>query len=254
MLIAAIAVLFGLCLGSFVNVVAWRVPRHESLNHPPSHCPRCDHQLAWWENVPLVSWLALRARCRGCAQPISGRYPLVELAGGALCGLATLHAGPALPAVAVGFVTLLALSLIDLDCRRVPNRVLGAGLALTALLFLGAAAASGEWDDLARAGAGGLIGVALLGAIHLASPRGMGLGDVKLAALCGLLLGWGGLRLVFAGLFAGFLFGAVVGVTLMVAGRAGRKSALPFAPFLAGGTVAVVVLGPAILALYPPLG
>lgn len=253
-MLIALATLLGLCLGSFVNVVAWRVPRGESVNRPPSHCPRCEHQLSWWENVPLVSWLVLRGRCHSCAAPIPARYPLVELAGGALGGLAALHGPAAWPALAVGFTTLLALSLIDLETRRVPNRVLGIGLALSAALFLAAAAATGSWAELGRALAGGALGVALLGAIHLASPQGMGMGDVKLAGLCGLLLGWGGLRLVFAGLFAGFLFGAVVGVALLVVGRAGRRTAVPFAPFLAAGTVTVVTLGSILGPLVPTLG
>ena len=250
-MLIALATLLGLCLGSFVNVVAWRVPRGESVNRPPSHCPRCDHRLSWWENVPLASWLALRGRCRSCRALISPRYPLVELAGGALGGLAALHGAAALPALLVGFTTLLALSLIDLDCRRVPNRVLGVGLALSAAGFVAAAAAAGQWGGLGRALAGMALGVALLGAVHLASPQGMGMGDVKLAGLCGLLLGWAGLRLVFAGLFAGFLLGAVVGVGLLLVGRAGRRTAVPFAPFLAAGTIAVVTFGPVVADLTP---
>ncbi|MPY92965.1 MAG: prepilin peptidase [Acidimicrobiia bacterium] len=253
-MLIVLAAAFGLCLGSFVNVVAWRVPRGESVNRPPSHCPRCDHELSWWENVPVASWLALAGRCHSCDGRIPVRYPLVELAGAALCALAGLHGLAALPALAVGFTTLLALSLIDLDCRRVPNRVLAVGLALSVALFVAGAAATGDWAALGRAVAGGLVGAGLLGAVHLASPGGMGMGDVKLAALCVLLLGWGGLRLVFAGLFAAFLLGAVVGVGLLVAGRAGRRTAVPFAPFLAAGTVAVVTFGPALTGLYPALG
>ncbi len=254
-MLVVIATLFGLCLGSFVNVVVWRVPRGESVNNPPSHCPNCDHQLSWWENLPVVSWVALRGRCHNCHQPISFRYPLVELAGGALGALAATQATAwELPALLVGFITLLALSVIDLDIRKVPNKVLGVGLALSAGLLVLAAAVDGNWSDLGRAGLGALLGLVLLGAIHLASPRGMGMGDVKLAALCGLLLGWGGLRFVFAGLFVGFLFGAVVGVAMLAAGRAGRRSALPFAPFLAAGTVAAIVLAPQLAQIYPPLG
>jgi leader peptidase (prepilin peptidase)/N-methyltransferase len=252
--LVAIAALFGLCLGSFVNVVAWRVPRRESVNRPPSHCPACGHQLAWWENVPLVSWLALRARCHACHVRIPARYPLVELAGAALGGLAATQGVAATPALLAGFTTLLALAVIDLDVRRVPNAVLATGLALSVAGFVGAAAATGDGGALARAVGGGALGVALLGAVHLAAPGGMGMGDVKLAGLCGLLLGWGGVRLVFAGLFAGFLLGAVVGVALLATGRAGRRTALPFAPFLAVGTVAVASLGPWLSPLVPTLG
>ena len=253
-MIVAIATLLGLCLGSFVNVVVWRVPRGESVNRPPSHCPRCDHHLAWWENIPVLSWVLLRGRCHECREAISPRYPLVELAGGALGALAATRAGLAeLPALVVGFTTLLALSLIDLDTRRVPNKVLAVGLAISTGLLVLAAALGDDWGSLARALGGAAIGLVLLGAIHLAAPRGMGMGDVKLAALCGLLLGWGGLRFVFAGLFLGFLLGAIVGVALLVGGRAGRRTALPFAPFLAAGTVAVIALGTQLGHLYPPL-
>src|SRR5437879_5667724 len=186
----------GLAVGSFLNVVVYRVPRKESVVRPRSHCPKCGTQLADKDNVPVVSWLALRGRCRTCGEPSSVRYPLVELATGGLFVAAGLRFGAdwALPAFLVFFASLLAVSLIDLEHYIIPNRIVYPTLfAGVALLFL-AAAADGNWKALERSviGAAGFWGVLLV--VHLVSPRGMGFGDVRLAAVLGLFLGWLGLR------------------------------------------------------------
>ena len=240
-----LAGLFGVCVGSFLNVVIWRVPAGLSINSPGSHCPRCQTPLRWHDNIPIASWLALRARCRSCTAPISARYPLVEAACAALWIAAAARFGFSLAtlAYAIAFAGLLALSLIDLDTFRLPDAVLAPTFAASAALLAATAALDSAWGQLARAGAGALIGFAALLLIHLAVPHGMGFGDVKLAGLLGLLLGWTGLAAVPFGLFAGFLLGAVVGVTLMARGKAGRKTKIPFGPFLAAGAVATILWG-----------
>jgi leader peptidase (prepilin peptidase) / N-methyltransferase len=235
----------GLCVGSFVNVVVWRAPRGMSVNRPPSHCPHCETRLRPIDNVPVVSWLALRARCAHCGEPISARYPLVEAACGALFVAAGLRFGPSFVVApyAVAFAGLLALSLIDVDTRRLPNRVLYPTGVAAGALFVAAAALEGEWGALGRAGIGAVAGFAALLVVHLAVPHGMGFGDVRLAGLLGGLLGWLGLAYVPFGLLAGFFLGAVYGVALLAAGRATRRSKVPFGPFLAAGAVALILVG-----------
>ncbi|MFN0025773.1 MAG: prepilin peptidase [Acidimicrobiales bacterium] len=239
--------LLGLCIGSFLNVVIWRVPQGMSLSRPPSHCPACGQPLRPWHNVPLLSWLALRGRCAHCATPIPVRYPLVEVGCAALFVLVGLtRSGWELAPYAIASAGMLALSIIDLEHFRLPDRVLGPTLALTLAGFCVAAVGSDAVGSapLLRALVGAAAATALLGAIHLVQPAGMGFGDVKLAALCGLVLGWRGLGYVPVGLFAAFLLGAVVGVAVLAAGRGrGRKTAIPFGPFLCGAALGVALVG-----------
>lgn len=233
----------GLIIGSFLNVVIWRVPRGENLNHPGSHCPVCDHPIRPYDNIPVVSWVLLRGRCRDCGAPISARYPLVELGTGGAFAAVTAWIGtswlllPMLWFVAVS----IALALIDLDLRRLPNvivlpswAVVAGGLLLTGLL-------EGSMADFVRAM---LAALALGGAyllLALIYPAGMGMGDVKLAVLLGMVLGWFGWPQVVVGFFFGFLFGALWGVALMIVGKAGRKSSLPFGPFMIVGCWAALI-------------
>ena len=170
-LVAAISGVYGLIIGSFLNVVIWRVPRKESIVKPPSHCPVCDAKIANRDNVPIVSWLLLRGRCRNCGTAIAGAI-----------------------AFAVFFV------------------------------------------------------------IHIVSPKGMGFGDVRLSFLLGLGLGWLGWGEVAGGLFAGFLYGAVVGVALIAVRVRGRKQQIPFGPFLAAGATTFVLFGEPIVDWYRHLG
>jgi leader peptidase (prepilin peptidase)/N-methyltransferase len=237
--------LFGLVIGSFLNVVIYRLPRRESLAHPPSHCPVCGAPVRPWDNVPVFSWFALRGRCRDCSAPISARYPLVEALTAALfVGAAwRLGARAELADFCVFFAFLVALSGIDLDHHILPSRIIypaaGASLVLLAL----ASGVDHNWHRYQDAVIGGALALAALFVIHVAVPRGMGFGDVRLAGLLGLNLGWLGLAHVAVGLFAGFLFGAVVGVGLMAVGAASRKSRIPFGPFLAAGAVVGVLWG-----------
>ena len=243
---------FGLVVGSFLNVIVWRVPRHESIVRPGSHCPSCDAPLGAIENVPVLSWLALRGRCRHCQARISVRYPLVELVNAALwVGMAqrfgTSWEVPAYCALASG---LLVLSLIDLDHFLLPNRVLYPTGFIVAGLLLLPAAIDGHWDLYLRAVEGGAAAFAVFFLIHIVSPRGMGFGDVRLSFLLGLALGWLSWGHVFLGLFLGFLLGAVVGASLIAFKLRSRKDPVPFGPFMAAGALMAIFAGTQLLDLY----
>ena len=253
MLLAAVAALFGLLVGSFLNVVIHRVPLRKSVVTPRSACPSCGMTLAEWDNIPVFSWLLLRGRCRGCAQPISVRYPLVELGTSLLFGAAALRLGAdwALPAFCLFFAALLAVALIDLEHFIVPNRIVFPMLALSVPILGAAALLQGDGWPLATGVLGALLASNALLLINLINPRGMGMGDVKLALLLGLFLGWLGLGHVALGLFLGFLLGAVGGILLIAAGVKTRKDPVPFAPFLAAGAIIAVLAGEVLLDHYP---
>ena len=244
----------GLVVGSFLNVVIHRVPEKQSVVRPRSRCPRCQTTLKPWDNVPVVSWLLLRGRCRNCHGAISFRYPLIEVATAILFVAAALRLGdddPAvLPAFLVVFAALLAISAVDLERFIVPNRILYPALFMAAPLLVVAAALDGDWSSLLGAALGGALAWVLLFAIHMASPKGMGFGDVRLAGLIGMLLGWLSIGHVLLGLFLAFLTAAVVGVGLMLTGVRGRKDRVPFGPFLALGAIAAVFVGGPILSWY----
>ena len=250
--LAAICGLLGLAIGSFLNVVIHRVPSKESVVHPRSRCPECATPIAPRDNVPVVSWVALRARCRHCGARISVRYPLVELGTGALFAAVALRLGFdwALPGFLVFSAVLVAVAVIDLQHYIVPNRIVFPTLAVSVPLLAIAAAIEGEWGDFERALLGLVIGGGGLLVVNLVYPRGMGMGDVKLALVLGLYLGWLGLDHVALGLFLGFLLGAVIGVLLIVLRLRTRKQHVPFAPFLAAGAVIAVLVGEPILRWY----
>ncbi len=240
-----LAGVMGLVLGSFFNVVIHRLPRGESLSTPGSHCPQCDAPVRPYDNVPVLSWLVLRGRCRDCGAPISARYPLVELATGLLFAAVVVAKG-ADRDVWLGLALVAALvpsALIDLEHRIIPNAImLPAAVAAPVILALT------RPEDLvehliAGAAAGGFLLVAVL-----AYPRGMGMGDVKLAGVLGLYLG----ASVAPAMLIAFLAGTLVGAAVMARkGVAeGRKTAVPFGPFLALGGLVGLFAGPAIVAWY----
>lgn len=237
--------LFGLAIGSFLNVVIWRLPRKESLSHPGSHCPGCGAAIRPWDNLPVLSWLILRGRCRACRAPISIRYPLVELVTAGLFLAAAARFGPhwELADYCGFFAVLVAISGIDLDHHLVPSRIVypaaGASLGLLAL----ASGLDHRWHSYEDGLIGGAVAFVALFLVHLAQPRGMGFGDVRLSGLIGLNVGWLGVAHVAVALLTGFVLGAVAGIALLAAGRAGRKSRVPFAPFLAAGAVVAVLFG-----------
>ena len=247
--------LLGLAIGSFLNVVIYRVPVGLSVVHPSSRCPTCDAPIRARHNVPVVGWLVLHGRCADCRAPISPRYPLVELGTGVLFVLVTFwlwHRSqmPLAPALLYLAAVGVALALIDLDVRRLPNAIVLPAYPVVAALLALASIGSGDWWALARAGMGAaaLFGFYLL--LVLAYPAGMGWGDVKLSGLLGAAMGYVGWAALIVGGFAGFFFGAIVAVIAMLLGRAGRKSALPFGPFMIIGAAFGIVLGPWLADVY----
>jgi leader peptidase (prepilin peptidase)/N-methyltransferase len=235
----------GAVIGSFVSVVAHRVPRGESIVGPRSRCPACGAQIAAYDNVPVVSWLLLRGRARCCGAAISPRYPLVELALGALYAatVLVLWGEPGEVALGLVFVTILAaVTLTDLERRVIPNKILLAGGIAAVVITVATDAGSLPERVVAAAAAGGLLLAAAL-----AYPRGMGLGDVKLAAVMGFFLG----RAVAPALLIALLAGSLVGLAMIARhGAAARKQAIPFGPFLAFGGVVGLLAGEELIDWY----
>ena len=238
--------ILGLAIGSFLNVVIYRVPRGESIVRPGSHCPACEAQIAARDNVPVISWMVLRGRCRSCGAAISPRYLLIEVLTGVLFALtaARLGATGVLPAVLVADATLVALAAVDLERLLLPKRIVYPGLALVLALLLGAAVVEGAWGRLGIAVVCAVAWYSLFFAINLAAPRALGFGDVRLSLLLGIVLGWFGWRYVVVGFFAANLFGAVVGVALIATGRLSRRQPVPYGVFLATGTIGTLLAGP----------
>jgi leader peptidase (prepilin peptidase) / N-methyltransferase len=242
---AVLAGVLGVVLGSFLNVVAYRLPRGESLSHPRSRCPGCQTPIRPYDNVPILSWLLLRGRCRACGIPISARYPLVEAATGALCALVVVAEGAdedALLGLAL-VLLLVPVALIDFDHRIIPNKLMLVGAVVAPAILLATAPDDLLEHAIAALAAGGFF---LLAA--LAYPRGMGMGDVKLAAVLGLFLGRAVGPAIFVALIAGTLVGAAV--IARKGAREGRKTAVPFGPFLALGGVVALFAGDAMVDWY----
>jgi leader peptidase (prepilin peptidase)/N-methyltransferase len=242
---AAIAGVFGLAVGSFLNVVIHRVPQGLSLVRPPSSCPSCGTAIRSRDNIPVISYVLLRGKCRNCGAPISARYPLIELLTAALWVGAVVRFGPHEDAafVALASAVLLAISAIDLEVRRIPNVIVLPATAATAVWVLGVAGATGRWEVAERALGTGAWIFAVLFLIALISG-GMGFGDVKLGAFVGIVAGRFGWNVGLAALILSFVIGGLVAIGLLVARRKGRKDALPFGPYLAVGALAAVFLGP----------
>jgi leader peptidase (prepilin peptidase)/N-methyltransferase len=218
-LTATICGILGLAVGSFCNVVIWRVPRGESIVRPPSHCPQCGTRLAARDNVPVLSWVVLRGRCRSCAAPISIRYPIVELITALLwaaVGARFADQAWAIPAYVALATGLVVLSAIDLDTYLLPNRIVyPTGFAVAGLLAL-ASAGEGDWGAYARALAGGAVYFAAFFALwFVVGGRALGYGDVRLAAVLGMALGWLGWSQLGWGMFLPFLIGAVAGMVVV---------------------------------------
>lgn len=235
---AALAGLFGLLIGSFLNVVIYRLPRGESLVTPRSRCPKCGVEVRPYDNLPVISWLLLRGRCRHCGEPISPRYPLVEALTGLLMAAVVLVKGPDEDAL-LGLVfvpVLVAVTFIDIDHRIIPNKIM-AFAAVAALVILALTEPGDIVEHLiAAAAAGGFLAVAAF-----AYPAGMGFGDVKLAAVMGLFLG----RAVGPAMFAGLIAGTLVGLLIIArkGAKEGRKTAIPFGPYLAFGALVGLFAG-----------
>jgi leader peptidase (prepilin peptidase) / N-methyltransferase len=234
----ALAAISGLIVGSFLNVVAYRLPRGESLVHPRSRCPSCGTQLRAVDNIPVVSWLALRGRCHHCGAPVSVRYPLVELATGALYAavVATQDDGARIVLGLLLVTALVPITLIDLDHRIIPNRITGpaAIVGLVAIAVL-------DTDFLLEALISAIAGGGFFFIAAVLYPRGMGMGDVKLAGVLGLYLG----RAVAPAILIALVAGVILGAAIIARKGAveGRKTAVPFGPFLALGGILAYFVG-----------
>jgi leader peptidase (prepilin peptidase) / N-methyltransferase len=250
--VVAYAIVLGLVIGSFLNVVAYRVPAGRSLVRPGSACPSCGTAIRPVDNLPVLSWLLLRGRCRACRSRISLRYPLVE-AGTAVLFAATVlvvGVGWTLPAhlwfVSVTFV----LAIIDFDTKRLPNRVLYPGTVVGVVLLGVGSWADGSFDAFLRGLLGGAAYFAGLLLIALIARGGFGFGDVKLAFLLGLFTAHVSWAVLVVGVFAAFAVGGVAAVILLATGRAGRKDAVPFGPSMVAGAWLAIVAGEPIARWY----
>jgi leader peptidase (prepilin peptidase) / N-methyltransferase len=244
--VAILLFVCGCALGSFITVLAHRLPRGEGWATGRSRCPNCGAQIAARDNIPLVSWLLLRGRCRHCSQSISMRYPLAEAGLGALWTATYLilrdHDDGALALGLVLCPVLVAITLTDLDLRRIPNAIVGVG-GLAAVAIVAVADPDSLPENLLAAAIGG----AVLGGIALAYPRGMGMGDAKLVAMMGLYLG----RALAPAVLVGLICGALVGAILIARhGADARKRAIPFGPFLALGGIVGLWFGDEIVDWY----
>lgn len=241
-----LSLLFGLVVGSFLNVVIYRIPIHESLVRPGSHCPGCDTPIRWYDNVPLVSWVALRGRCRSCHARISYRYPVIEAMTAIAFVLAMWRFDVSWPLlVAWAFIAaMIAIAFIDYDHMIIPNQIVlpGAVIGLAASVAI----QPERWWVYLAASAGA---AAFMFALVMLWPGGMGPGDVKMALFMGAVLG----SKVIVALFAAFFFGSVAGVFMMLVLKRSRKTRIPFGPYLAIGSVLALFVGEQLVLAYMSL-
>jgi leader peptidase (prepilin peptidase)/N-methyltransferase len=248
-LYALCAALFGVLVGSFLNVCICRLPKNESIVSPPSHCPLCSYQIRWYDNIPLLSYLLLRGRCRGCGAPISLQYPLVELLNGTLTLLLFLRFGPTL-AFATLFLfcsALVVITFIDIEHQIIPDEISLSGIVIGfALSFF---IRGHSWQNSLCGillGGGSLLLVAY-GYQRLTGKEGMGGGDIKLLAMMGAFLGWKAVPFI---ILASSLAGSVIGISIMLLQKKDSKLAIPFGPYLAFGAVLYIFYGRTLIRWY----
>ncbi len=245
-LLIVFAVIAGLMIGSFLTVVVDRVPQGGSVVAPPSRCGSCGLRLGPLDLVPVLSWAALRGKCRQCGAKIGIEPIVLELTTAALFVLMAIQfddTRAVIPAYWILCATLVAQTWIDLRTQRLPREITYTGMILGGIALAVAAVVIDEPERIWMAALGALIALVAMWLIYHFSKGGMGDGDVRLAPLLGMFLGWLNPGIVLPGLFFGFIAGAVVGVAMMAGNRAGRRTALPFGPFLALGTVVAIFLG-----------
>jgi len=257
--IAAIAGVFGLLVGSFLNVVIYRVPIAKSVVHPASACPNCGHGIAAYDNVPVLSWLALRGKCRNCSEPISARYPLVELGTGLFFFVVALplaqgfsFAQPTVEAIASGITLVaflylaaisVALAFIDIEHHRLPNAIVLPSYLVGIVLLGTASIVGGDYTALIRAAIGlGAMAIAYF-LLAMLWKGSMGFGDVKLAGVLGLYLGWTGWGSLIVGSIGAFLLGGIFGLVLILLRKTTRKSGIPFGPWMVLGAWVGILFG-----------
>jgi leader peptidase (prepilin peptidase)/N-methyltransferase len=268
-LVAVLAGVLGLAIGSFLNVVIHRVPAGTSLLRPASACPACGHAIRWYDNIPVISWIVLRGRCRDCGEPISVRYPLVEAGTAVAFVLVALCLAPGgwLAPVASGtagvlaqFLVLLAylwlaaasiaLTAIDIDVKRLPDAIVLPSIVVLVVTLAGAAALTGDLWGILRALIGGAVMFVFYLLLAVVSRGGMGFGDVKLSAALGLATAWIGWDALVVGALAAFVLGGLFGIVVLLLRRAGRRSAVPFGPWMIAGAWLGIVAGPTAWSWY----
>ena len=271
---AAFVAVFGLLVGSFLNVVVYRVPNGMSVVAPPSACPGCGSGIKAYDNVPVLSWLALRGKCRSCREPISMRYPLVEAGVGVFFAVVAvwwweistnsafqISAGSISGSNVVADVLVLiaflwlagvsvSLALIDIDTHKLPNAIVLPSYFVGGVLLATAGLLNGDVDALIRSATGMAALWLAYFAMAMLYPGGMGFGDVKLAGMLGLFLGFLGWGALLVGAFAAFFFGGIYAIALMVLKKAGRKSGIPFGPWMLFGAWTGVFFGNTLWASY----
>ncbi len=247
---SVVVILFGLAVGSFANVAIYRIPEAKSLWTPRSFCPQCGKTIVWYDNLPLLSYAILRGRCRNCHESISLRYPIVELITGLLYLAVFAKCGFSWKAELLPYLfmvtVLVIVSIIDIQRQIIPNKIIYPAIPIGLAAMGIVALIRGDGNIILHSLIGFAIGGVPLGLLALAIPKGMGMGDAKLAAFTGIFLGY----YQAVGLFFGFLLGSILGILLMILGRKGRKSRIPFGPYLAAGALIALFWGPAIWAAY----
>ena len=241
--------LIGLCVGSFLNVVIARLPSGRNIAYPGSACPHCRTAIAWYDNLPVLSYFVLNGHCRTCRSAISWRYPLLEIVCGILFAAAYLRFGPGfqLAGALVLLSVLIAITGIDFDHQIIPDVLSIPGIALGLLVSLGPGALGWRDSVMGVALGGGVFIVIIVASSLVLGQPGMGVGDVKLGAMLGAFLGW---KLVLLSILLSVLVGGPVAATLLATGRKGRKDPLPFGPFLALGGLISLFWGDTVLAWY----
>lgn len=244
-LAVALSGVIGLPIGSFLSVVVHRVPEGASIVTPASRCPSCGQPIRTFDNIPVLSYVLRRGRCRSCRARIPLRYPLLEIVtAGLFCAIAARVGSLwALPAYCVLAASLVALSVIDLERMRLPSSIIYTTALVGAPLLVLGAAGTHSWSSLVHAALAGIGAFAMFLLLFFVVPGGIGFGDVRLAAVCGTFLGWLGLRIALTGFLASFVIGGIVGLAVLASRRGGRKSRIPFGPFLAAGTILAVLFG-----------
>lgn len=248
-----VSFIFGAVVGSFLNVCIFRMPKAESVVSPPSHCPRCDYRIRWYDNIPLFSYLLLRGKCRGCSTHITLQYPLVELINGLLTLVLFLKFGPTVSFLAMFLFcsSLVVITFIDLEHQIIPDEISLSGIIIGFLFSFFLPGQTWINSLLGILLGGGCLLLVAYGYQWLTGKEGMGGGDIKLLAMMGAFLGWKSVLFI---VFASSLIGSVVGVTMMLVQKKDSKLAIPFGPYLAFGAVLYIFYGTQLIHWYLNLG
>lgn len=244
-----VSFIFGALIGSFLNVCILRIPTGKSIAFPPSHCPKCEAPIKWYDNLPILSYFILRGKCRSCREPFSFRYPMVEFLTAMFSLAAMIKFGPS-PAYLIYFAfiaSLIVITFIDLDHQIIPDVISLPGIPLGLLASFALPDITYKESLIGIAAGGGLLLAVAMGYEFLAKKEGMGGGDIKLLAMIGAFLGW---KAVLFTIFSGSLIGTVIGISLMAAQGKDSKYAIPFGPFLSMGALLYLFFGEPIIYWY----